>query len=99
MFRTIRLAGLREDIITRGAPAVRYKGKIFGGRRGETHADIAFKNSLPGRSHCERGYILDSNRRFIPASDLETDIDSSELMSNLQRMRIDYDRAREWASS
>jgi hypothetical protein len=92
----VKGADLRSDIIARGAPAVRYQGRVYPGRRGEYHALICEQNNLPGKSEVERGYVIGG--KFIPDDSLPQGIDSSELMSPMQKMRVDQDLVRDWRS-
>jgi len=93
----VKGADLRSDIIARGAPAVRYQGRVYPGLRGEYHALICEKNNLPGKSEVERGYVIGG--KFIPDDSLPQGIDSSELMSPMQKMRVDQDLVRDWRNS
>jgi hypothetical protein len=93
----VKGADLRSDIIARGAPAVRYRGRVYPGRRGEYHALICEQNGLPGKSEVERGYVIGG--KFIPDDSLPQGIDSSELMTPMQKMRVDQDLVRDWRNS
>ena len=96
--KVVKVAGidLRADIVVRGRPAVRYRDRVYAGQRGEYHALICAKNDLPGKSQVERGYVLDG--KFIPDDSLDRGIDSSELMSPMQKMRVDQDLVADWRS-
>ena len=75
-------------------PALRHKGsgKIAKGHRGDSHADIALRQSQSNKRHWDRGFMVGKDFHKFGYTPDDVGADSTDLMTDFQRTKWRQDR-------